>query len=296
MRKRRLRWKKLLFIAVFACLFLALARYAALFFLSRFDGLPFLTDREPLKYCLFIGKSEDAGGEADALILVYLDREAGKLSALSLSGLTNVAKEDEPPLLLKRVYSDGGAERTVSAVENLLHLRIDRYAVFDEERFASFLDSMGGLTYYVEQPMEHRDAAGETDISLRQGVQRLSGGEAYGYSRFLEEENGELGRLQRIERLCKALLRRSAENVRLFTWADAREAWQPVETNLTAGEAASALYDILAFPEENFYFYILPGELRTEGDMRFWEINPVDAQKTVGHLVSTDAPAKEQKK
>lgn len=74
-----------------------------------------------------------------------------KMYAISLPGNTKISRNDEPLLLLKDAYTDGDAEKTVSAVENLLHIRIGRYAIFDNATFSALMDRFGGIDLYVEK-------------------------------------------------------------------------------------------------------------------------------------------------
>lgn len=66
--------------------------------------------------------------------------------------------------------------------------------------------------------MSHTDASGAEDIALRQGFQTLEGNDAYGYLRFLDEEGGEISRIQREERFIKAFLNQSRNHFRIYTW------------------------------------------------------------------------------
>ena len=54
--------------------------------------------------------------------------------------------------------------------------------------------------------MEHLDRDGSFDIGLNQGYQPLDSEQALGYVRYVDKEDGEIGRIQRQERFLKILL------------------------------------------------------------------------------------------
>ena len=283
--KTRIRYKKLLICLLLAAAVLAAAVYGVLALLAWLrapaaapaSGAP--ADSE---YYLFIGTSDGGKPQADSLILASVNRAGQSVYAVSLPGHTRISRTGEPLLLLRDAYAEGGAEKTVSPVENLLHIRIGRYAVFDRASFSSLIGHFSGVDLYVEKNMDHADASGTPDIDLRQGFQTLEGEEAYGYLRFIDQEEGEIGRIQREERFFKALLAQGREHLRPYSWALVRYYWSSPDTNITAGEAASIVYDIMGFPADNLHFVILPGEVRAYDGQNVWEINPVEIQKVVG--------------
>lgn len=294
MKKTRIRYKKLAF--VLAALLLAAA---AIIQLGRFlaaEGARLFAggQGEDIRYCLFVGIRDSAAREADSLVLVSADPGKQTLYAVSIPGITEIAREGSRPLFLKDVYAEGGAEQTVSAVENLLHIRISRYTVFDAAAFSHLVEETGGVDFYVEQDMYHEDENHVPDIQLRQGVQTLGGKDAYGYMRFLDAGDGEIGRIQREERFMKAFLKQAAGTSRLYSWGRVRWGDLLPEGTLTPREAASLAYDVLGFPEENWRFIILPGEIRRENGRTVWQVNPVEIQKVVGLMMEEPGEEKEK--
>lgn len=285
MKKNRIRYKKLFFVILLLLAVGAAVVYGTLAFLAWWSAPD--APQQPGKagtpeYALFIGTSAEGEARADSLILTAVNSQQQSLHVISLPGSTRISASGEPLLLLRDAYSAGGAERTVSAVENLLHIRIGRYAVFDRSGFSALLDHFGGVDLYVEKNMYHEDREGLPDISLRQGVQPLEGENAYGYLRYIDTDEGEIGRIQREERFFKAFLMQSRAHFRLYNWGLVRYYWQPPDTNITSDEAAGTVYTVLGFPPENLHFAILPGEIRTYDNQRVWEINPIEIQKVVG--------------
>lgn len=285
MRKTKIRYGRVFGAVIFLLLLATGIFYGGLFLFSFASRWKPTGEAEPVSYCLFMGIRDSSARQADSLVLTALDRKNQSLYAVSLPGNTKISKDENELLLLKDVYADGGAERTVSAVENLLHIRIGNYAVFDEAVFSALLDRYGGMDFYIERDMYHEDEMREPDIQLRQGVQEIDGKSVVQYMRYIDAEDGEIGRLQREERLLKALWQEKRGDFRLPLWWMIRSHWELPDTNLTADEAASAFYDILGFPEENVHFIILPGEEKKINDRPAWQVNPVEVQKVVGLML-----------
>lgn len=287
MKRTRIRYKKLCGCLAAAVLILAALGYAVFF------GITMLIDffgsgsaREPGKpeYYLLAGVNDD---QADSLLLAAVNTDKKELYAVSLPGCTKISREGEELLLLKDVYADRNAEKLVSAVENLLHIRIQKYAVFDEAAFSDMVRLWGGVDLYVEQPMHHTDAAGAADIELRQGFQTLEDGAAYGYMRYIDKEEHEIGRIQREERFMKALLSQGKRHMSAYNWGLLRRNWSLSDTNITKEEVAMLAYRLTDFPEENIRFSILPGEMKQLDDKDVWTINPVEIQKIIGLAIET---------
>ena len=138
------------------------------------------TGNSPVSYYLFIGADKEAGSEADAIILtVWNSRDKG-VNFISIPPNTKLARQEKKNQLIRTTFSEGGAEETKSAVENLLHLRIEKYAVLDYSNFQNYVDKIGGVDLYVEKGMDHQNREGETDIQIRQGYQDLDGENALG--------------------------------------------------------------------------------------------------------------------
>lgn len=287
MRHTRIRYKKLILVSAAILCILILAVYACIHAVSSLSRpAAGAGASDAVKYCLFVGIKESSSAQADSLLLTAVNSSQKEVYAISIPGNTRISRDGEPLLLLRDAYVEGGAEKTLSAVENLLHIRIDRYAVFDSQTFSNIVSRFGGVDLYVEQDMYHEDEEHAPDIQLRRGFQTLTDGGAYGYMRYVEKADGEIGRIQREERFFKAFYQQSRKHFRPYTWVLLRYYWAPADSNLTNKEAAAMTYDILGYPEENFHLVILPGETKKVNAIPVWQVNPIEIQKVVGLTIN----------
>lgn len=246
------------------------------------------TGNSPISYYLLIGTDKEAGNEADAVILTVWNSKDKGVTFISIPPNTKLARQEKKNQLIRTTFSEGGAEETKSAVENLLHLRIDKYAVLDYSNFRNYVDKIGGVDMYVEKGMDHQNREGETDIQIRQGYQSLDGENALGYVRYIDKKNGEIDRIQRQERFLKTMIHEMQDHAALYNWSFFHYSWTAEETNITNGEAASLAYTLSSYPEDSFTFSILPGETQNISKVDTWVINPVEVQKTIAQTIGSD--------
>lgn len=246
------------------------------------------TGNSSISYYLLIGTDKEAGNEADAVILTVWNSKDKGVTFISIPPNTKLARQEKKNQLIRTTFSEGGAEETKSAVENLLHLRIDKYAVLDYSNFRNYVDKIGGVDMYVEKGMDHQNREGETDIQIRQGYQSLDGENALGYVRYIDKKNGEIDRIQRQERFLKTMIHEMQDHAALYNWFFFHHSWTAEETNITNGEAASLAYTLSSYPKDSFTFSILPGETQNINKVDTWVINPVEVQKTIAQTIGSD--------
>ena len=284
-RKSKVKIKKLVFcILVFLILICSLViglEKAFSYIMSRNTG-------EPSSYYLLIGTDPSAGNEADFILLAALNHKDKKATFISIPPNTRISRGNKTNQLLKSTFGESGSEETRSAVENLLHLRIDKYAVLNYSEFRQDIDNIGDLDMYVENSMYHEDKDGNTDIDIHQGYQTLNGEKALGYVRYLNNDKDEIERIQHQERLLKAILLNLKEHFALYNWLHFYRSWTAAETNISYSEAALLAYNLTGYPDENFKFVILPGESKKINKVDTWIINPVEVQKAIALSIGSN--------
>ncbi len=288
MKRTRIRYKKLFF-----CLFLLAALvygigWGIVTAFTQWRMPSATTGEESTEYYLFLGLGKEPSDEAAAIWLMAYNQKIKEIYFIALPECTRISAENEPILLLGAEYKNGSAERLVSSVENLLHIRIKHYAVFDETAFANLIGNGKPLEMYVERDMRHQDGSGRPDIALRQGVQTLDGENAYAYIRFMENPEDEIGRIRREQRLMKAFLAAQKENSKLHNRFTMQLDWSPLATDISAADAGAIAAAVTTMPASSIHFMILPGKFNTVETTRVWDINPVELQSAIGAVLGQD--------
>lgn len=148
---------------------------------------------------------EDGAKNADSVLLVSLDKGAGRVRVLSIPRGTLMTAADGTPETISRIYRAGGPTEAVRAVRALLGVTLHYYAVIDPKILAELVDAVGGIDLYAEMPMDYEDPEARLAIHIRQGYQHMDGDTVQKYLRYRSGELGDIGRIQRQRRFVKAM-------------------------------------------------------------------------------------------
>ena len=286
-KRTRIRIKKLIFCIVIFLIVL----YSLVMGIGK--GVSFIVakinnNEQPLSYYLIIGTDETAGNEADTILLSAWNAKDREITFVSIPPNTKLSRQEKSNQLIKSTFTEGGAEETRSAVENLLHIRINKFAVLNFSDFKQYIDKTGGVNLYVEKDMSHTNEEADQHIGIRKGYQELDGANTLGYIRYLDEKSGEIDRIQRQERIMKKMVESMHDRFAFFNWLIAKRNWAPAETDISSSEAASMAYTITSYPVENFKYVILPGEIQKINKVNTWVVNPVEVQKAIALTIGSD--------
>lgn len=280
--KSKIRYSKLfMFIGVvIAVLFLStMAIFHGIHYILNY----FYREENPNPvYYLLVGTDDQFSAQADFVMIASIDSNSKKVTLISIPENTKIGKDEKNNMMLKSSFSEGNWEEIQSAVENLLHIRINQYAVFDYNTFKNLIDKIGDVQLYVERPMSHDDEKGISDIWLHRGYQSLDAEKALSYMRYIDVSDGVIGRIQREQRFIKAMIIQMQKNFSFVNWLYAKYYWEAAETNINSSDAASIAYDLTQIPIEDIGFIILPGEMHRINKQDIWIVNPVEIQKIIG--------------
>jgi polyisoprenyl-teichoic acid--peptidoglycan teichoic acid transferase len=172
---------------------------------------------------------------ADAIILVSVEIETGRVAAFSIPRYTTRVPLPEPaasafecrclkePINALYVFANdypdlfpaGGEHRGFwalqAAIEELAGVQVDGMAVVDLNGFVALVDAIGGVTVDVPRPVfdpAYPDPNGRRAVPVRFGVgeQRMDGWHALAYART-RHQDGDVRRMQRQQHVIQALQR-----------------------------------------------------------------------------------------
>ena len=135
----------------------------------------------------------ELGDRTDTILLVTIDPDENYASILSIPRDTRIRYEGKWRKI-NEVYTADGAEGSVRAVEELLQMHIDRFAVVDFQGVIELVDLMDGVVVDVPvnmyKPLEN--------IDLKKGPeQHLGGYDALAYMRYRDEWLSDMDRSER---------------------------------------------------------------------------------------------------
>jgi polyisoprenyl-teichoic acid--peptidoglycan teichoic acid transferase len=186
---------------------------------------------------LLIGSDAGPGRwsmRADAIILVSVEIESGRVAAFSIPRYTTQVPLPEPaasaydcrclPEPINALYVEANARPDVypggdlrgfvalmGAIEQLTGVKLDGMAVADLNGFVRLVDAIGGITVDVPSPVHDPaypdpDGVTEVEIFFPAGEQRMDGWQALAYART-RHQDGDVARNQRQQHVLKALQR-----------------------------------------------------------------------------------------
>ncbi len=144
----------------------------------------------------------------DTMMLISVNPSTDQASVLSIPRDSLV---DIPHVGMTKINEAnyfGGPKLAVSMVEKTLHVPVDYYMETTMYNFAKIINSIGGLTVDVTQPMNYGGYGNKLDIHLKPGVQNLNGYQVLEYVRFRAEPLGDISRIQQQQYIIKLILKK----------------------------------------------------------------------------------------
>jgi polyisoprenyl-teichoic acid--peptidoglycan teichoic acid transferase len=183
---------------------------ACLVFLYFFNLIPFFGS-DILAYerlnILAVGTDNDESqGRADTILILSLSPKTKDTVLFSIPRDMRVMIPGKGMDKINHAFAYGGIELLERAIEDFMGLSIHYYGVIDFEGFQYVIDAIGGVSVNVEKDMYYVDQAGSLKINLHSGQQILDGEKALEYVRFRFDPLGDLGRIQRQQKLINAVI------------------------------------------------------------------------------------------
>jgi polyisoprenyl-teichoic acid--peptidoglycan teichoic acid transferase len=117
---------------------------------------------------------------------------------------------------INSVYAKYQGEGLKKAVEEIVGLPVDYYAVINTDIFEDFVDALGGVELNIKEPMDYDDNAGGLHIHFDPGIQTLDGKDAVKFVRYRNTARGDYDRLDNVKTLGYAMLHKvQAMNVQV---------------------------------------------------------------------------------
>lgn len=148
--------------------------------------------------------SRDEAMRTDTIMLLTLNQRNDEINIISIPRDMRVEIPGRGLDKINHAHAFGGVRLTREAVENFLGIKVDYYMTTDFTGFESIVDILGGIEYDVETKMRYY--ASDVTIELDPGPQLLDGDKALQYVRWRSDGYGDLGRVQRQQKLLTAIL------------------------------------------------------------------------------------------
>lgn len=144
-------------------------------------------------------------GNTDSISILSIDKKTQKVSLLSIPRDARVNIPGHGMDKINAAYGLGGIELTIKTVKNFLNVPIDYYVVINFEEFKSIVDTLDGVYMDIEPHI----AAARPELNGKAGYNKLNGEQTLLYARFRQDNQGDIGRVKRHQKILGAIFKES---------------------------------------------------------------------------------------
>ena len=244
---------------------------------------------------LLLGISEDISKKlTDTIIVCSYNPKTSNAYMISVPRDTFVGTSEETAKGSEKInslYSRGGPDKIVKAVENITSVDIDYYAVIDNNAVIEIVDIIGGVTFDIPIDMDYDDPTQDLHIHLNAGVQNVNGSEAEQLLRFRHNNDGtsypaeygdnDFGRMKTQRYFIMETLKQTLKIKNIFNAKNIiNTVFENIETDLVVDEVLGYVPTVVDINFDEITNYQLPGESKKCNDLWFF-IADKDKTKTL---------------
>lgn len=204
-----------------------------LLIIALLTGVLFLVAKQPVdancdlarkrgNSTILLAGTDASGDRTDTIMLLNIDRKAGKLSLMSIPRDTKVNSTYTPHKINAAYGVNGSGEQGMDAlmeyVSECIGFRPDGYMLIDLNVFVELVDLMGGVRFDVPCDMYYNDPTQDLYINLQAGEQKLNGEQAMGVVRF--RSGYAMADLERVN------VQRDFLSAALHQWVSVKNLWK----------------------------------------------------------------------
>ncbi|MBP8718280.1 MAG: LCP family protein [Candidatus Atribacteria bacterium] len=275
---------KLLQIIIFV--FLLIICLAFLYFLNIFPFHSDILANDRLNILAVGTDSLEARGRADSILVLSVAPKTKDTILFSIPRDLRVMIPERGMDKINHAFAYGGVDLLKKTVEDLIGLPINYYGVVDFEGFKYIIDALGGIDIYVEKDMYYIDQAGSFKINLQKGPQVLDGEKALEYVRFRSDSLGDLGRIQRQQKLINAVIDKIL-NVDNLTKIPNIVSSLPdyINTNMGSSDIISLARLMKDIDREKIWIETIKGEPQYIGGVSYLVVDTQEVKDRVNYLI-----------
>ena len=265
---------------------------------ASFAGVHFLWAKQPVAEnslsarrdgcaTILIAGTDKGGYRTDTMMLLSVDREAGKLGLVSIPRDTLIYCEYSVPKINSAYGFAGGGEagmqELLKRVGEIIGFEPDGYVVLELAAFERLVDLMGGVKFDVPMDMYYSDPSQDLYIDLKAGEQTLTGEKAMQLVRFRSGyATADLGRVDVQRQFVSAALDQwlSVKNI-LKVPAALKLLSQASQSNLTSANYIWLAEAALACDSANIQTRTLPGAATYIAGGSYYVLDAVGVAETV---------------
>ena len=198
---------------------------------------------------------------------------------------------------INSIYTNDGAEGTLSAVEKITGMDIPYYVVVNNDVVIELVNNIGGVYFDVPIDMNYDDKTQDLHIHLKSGYQKLDGDHAEQLLRFRHNNNGtsypseygdnDYGRMKTQRDFMMAVAKQTL-NIKNITNIKTimTTIFQNVETNLKLDDLYPYVPWAVSFDTTNISSNQVAGQSQKCNELWFFVCNSVETKKIVTEMTN----------
>jgi polyisoprenyl-teichoic acid--peptidoglycan teichoic acid transferase len=210
--------------------------------------------------------SDQVSGSTDVMFTVQIKDGATQLLQVPRDTFVDSARHGV--LKVNALHAFGGMEAVRQDLPALVGGPVDRYLKVNLRAVRRVADALGGVEVDVPKRLYYVDNSQGLYIDLYPGLQVLKGEELEGFLRFRNDEQGDLGRMERQKLVLAQIFRKLANPSSLAQLPELLKiAGDDIKTDLTVLELGQLM---TAMTGTKLSTRQLPGRLFWHNDLSYW--------------------------
>lgn len=196
---------------------------------------------------------------------------------------------------INAIYSKGGPEKTLAAVEKLTGMDIKYYAVINNQVVIDLVNDIGGVYFDVPIDMNYDDKTQDLHIHLKKGFQQIDGEHAEQLLRFRHNNNGtsypteygdnDFGRMKTQREFTMEVAKQTLKLKNITHIKSIMTTlFENVETNLTLDDVFPYVPFAVSFDTNNIKSEQITGQSQKYNELWFFAADKEETEKTVTEI------------
>lgn len=242
------------------------------------------------------GRSLTTDGDrtrTDTIVLVRLDPQTRRISALSIPRDTRMALPGFGTDKVNAANVYGGIPLVKATLTQFLGgVPIDHYVRVNLAAASELMEAIGGVDLDVEREFHYDDWSGRLHVHLKPGFQHLKPKDAIAYARFRHDNQGDLGRVARQQRMLHAVADKLFQPQNLLQLPKlASIARQHIDTDLSTWDLTRLVGTAPELWHQDVRWGTIPGSYILYRGVSYWEPDRPAAGIVVTKLFGTPPEA-----
>lgn len=225
-----------------------------------------------------LNKNKEESTRSDTMMIANINLESGNVNIISVPRDTYAKIEGyKSKQKLNHSYKYGGAELTLSTINNLLGTNIKNYIKVNYDFVKAVVDTVGGIDVDVPIDMDYEDTWADPPliIHIKKGPQTLNGENAIGFLRFRHGyAMQDLDRVKAQQQFVSAFMQKLKEPQTIIKAPLLFKAYDKyTESNIPFSKIVKIGLNVGKFSSDKIHTDTLPGEAGYKNKISYYFLN-----------------------